>query len=125
MVVLSNPNAYGWMRVDENDNVIGVSCKRAISDRPEKDNAVVATFWFRRGRIFVKAAEKMIAENDRINNEFYVDEVIQHAIALGYRVKVLPVQRYICWGTPEDYEVYRKTFTYWKNFYTSKCYLGE
>lgn len=123
--VLSNPNAYGWVRVDENDNVTSVSCKRTISDRPEKDNAIVATFWFKKGKIFVKAAEKMILENDRINNEFYVDEAIQHAIALGYRVKALPVQKYICWGTPEDYEAYNKTFAYWKNFYESKCYLGK
>lgn len=121
-ITRSNPNAYGWIRVDDNDNVLDVSCKRAISDTPEKDNAVVATFWFRKGKIFVKAAEKMIAENDRINNEFYVDQVVRHTVEMGYKVKIFPVDKYICWGTPEDYEGYNNTIQYWNNFYTSEIY---
>lgn len=44
--VLSNPNAYGWMIVDDDDNITDVSIKKAISDNPMNDHAVVATFWF-------------------------------------------------------------------------------
>lgn len=47
--VLSNPNAYGWMIVDENDNITDISIKKAISDNPLNDHAVVATFWFKGG----------------------------------------------------------------------------
>ena len=119
---VSNPNAYGWMRVDSEDVITGVSCKRAISDTPEKDNAVVAMFWFKKGSIFVEAAERMIRKNDRVNNEFYVDEVIQHVIELGYRAKVFQVDRYIGWGTPEDYEAYHNTLSYWDKFAHSGAY---
>lgn len=59
--VLKNPNAYGWMIIDENNQIIGTSIKKAISDNPMKDHAVVATFWFKKGSIFVEATEKMIA----------------------------------------------------------------
>lgn len=123
--VLANPNAYGWVKVDEEENILNVSVKRAISDTPEKDNAIVATFWFRRGDIFVKAAEKMIKENDRINNEFYVDQVINHVIALGYRAKVLVVDKYIGWGTPEDYESYCNSLKYWSEFIKSPGYIDR
>ena len=114
--VLANPNAYGWMGVDENNNITEVSVKKAISDTPLNDHAVVATFWFRQGSIFVEAAQKMIAENDRINHEFYVDEVIKHVIQLGYRARVLEIERYIGWGTPKDYEDYMQTVRYWEAF---------
>lgn len=114
--VLKNPNAYGWMLADSEDNITGMSIKKAISETPMEDHAVVATFWFRHGSIFVNAAKKMIAEDDRINHEFYVDEVIRHVIDLGYRAKVFEVDRYIGWGTPADYEAYQKTFSYWKEF---------
>lgn len=114
--VLKNPNAYGWMRVEDGDRIVGTSIKKAISDHPEKDHAVVATFWFRHGAQFVEAAEKMIAENDRINGEFYVDQVVKHVLDLGYRAKVFEIERYIAWGTPEDYEAYQATFAYWKAF---------
>ena len=114
--VLANPNAYGWMIIDDNDNVIGTSIKKAISDYPMNDHAVVATFWFRKGSIFVEATEKMIAENDRINNEFYVDQVAKHVLDLGYTAKVFEIDRYIGWGTPRDYENYTQTIRYWEKF---------
>jgi dTDP-glucose pyrophosphorylase len=114
--VMKNPNAYGWMIVDENDNVTGTSIKKAISDDPKNDHAVVATFWFRKGSIFVEATERMIAQNDRINNEFYVDQVVKHVLDLGYRAKVFEIDRYIGWGTPKDYEEYTQTIRYWEKF---------
>ncbi|EEY35515.1 hypothetical protein [Pseudoleptotrichia goodfellowii] len=123
--VLENPNAYGWVKVDENDNITGLSIKKAISDNPMNDHAIVATFWFKEGQIFVKAAEKMIKENERVNNEFYVDSVISHVIDLGYTAKVFEIERYIGWGTPKDYEEYQNTVKYWKEFVQSKGYLGE
>lgn len=115
--VLINPNAYGWMKVDEGDNIIETSIKKAISDNPMEDHAVVATFWFKHGSIFVEAAKKMIREDDRINNEFYVDQVAEHVLELGYKAKVFEIDRYIGWGTPKDYEEYQLTFEYWNGFF--------
>jgi len=114
--VVENPDAYGWMKTDEKGNITGLSIKKALSDTPKNDHAVVATFWFRHGWQFVKAAEKMIAENDRIRNEFYVDETVKHALDLGYHAKVFEIERYIGWGTPKDYEEYQATFEYWRGF---------
>lgn len=115
--VMQNPDAYGWMIVDDKDNIIGTSIKKAISNTPMEDHAVVATFWFRRGAIFTQAARKMIRENDRIKNEFYVDQVIKHVLDLGYKAKVFEIDRYIGWGIPADYELYQRTFEYWHGFY--------
>ena len=109
-------NSYGWVIIDEEDNITGVSVKRPISSAPMEDYAIVASFWFRKGRIFVEAAEKMIAEDDRVNGEFYVDQAVNHVLALGYRAKVYEIQRYIGWGTPKDYESFQKTFEYWDGF---------
>lgn len=123
--VLANPNAYGWMKVDRDNNITGLSIKKAISDNPMNDHAVVATFWFRRGDIFVETAEKMIEKNDRINNEFYVDEVVKHVLDSGYKAKVFEIQRYIGWGTPKDYEEYMKTIHYWKMFVNDERYQAN
>lgn len=114
--VLDNPNAYGWMIIDEDGYVKNVSIKKAISENPMNDHAVVATFWFKNGHIFVETAKKMIEYNDRINGEFYVDQVIKYVLQLGYKVKVFEIERYIGWGTPKDYENYQKTFEYWREF---------
>lgn len=114
--VLHDPSAYGWMITDIGGNIKDVSVKRPISENPMNDHAVVSSFWFRTADIFIQAAERMIFENDRINNEFYVDESVKHAIRLGYSAKVFEISRYIGWGTPKDYELYQLTYDYWRGF---------
>lgn len=114
--VLANPNAYGWMITDKEGNITGTSIKKAISKTPMEDPAVVATFWFRKARIFLEATAKMIQEDDRINGEFYVDQTVKHVLDLQYRVKIFDIDRYVGWGTPADYEGYQKTYTYFKDF---------
>lgn len=123
--VLEKPSAYGWMKVDINNNITGTSIKKAISDNPLEDHAVVATFWFKHGSDFVRAAEKMIYENDRINGEFYVDEVANHILDLGLKARVFEIDRYIGWGTPKDYEDYQATIKYWANFVGDNRFLGK
>ena len=118
--VAAKPDAYGWMIVDQDLNVTGTSIKKAVSDNPMEDHAVVATFWFKTGRIFIEATNRMISENDRINGEYYVDQVAKHALDIGYKVKVFEIERYIGWGTPNDYEHYQNTFEYWKGFYDTE-----
>lgn len=123
--VLANPNAYGWMIADAAGNITGTSIKKAISDSPMEDPAVVATFWFRRAAVFIEATKKMIAENDRINGEFYVDQTVKYVLDLGYRAKIFDIDRYVGWGTPADYEGYQKTWNYFKAFLGDKNIFGE
>ena len=124
--VLANPNAHGWCVLkDGGPEIASMSVKKAISDTPMEDHAVVATFWFKTGSLFVQAAENMIKANDRINNEFYVDQIVKYVLELGARAMVFEIDRYISWGTPEDYEKYQKTFEYWKGFYEKERKLIE
>ena len=114
--VLENPNAYGWMIADEQGNITGTSIKKAISDTPMEDPAVVATFWFKKAKVFLEATAKMIRENDRINGEFYVDQTAKYVLDLGYQAKIFDIDRYVGWGTPADYEGYQNTYAYFKAF---------
>lgn len=114
--VLQNPNAYGWMIADGEGRITGTSIKKAISDTPMEDPAVVATFWFKKAKVFLEATEKMIRENDRINGEFYVDQTAKHVLDLGYTAKIFDIDRYVGWGTPADYEGYQNTYAYFRDF---------
>jgi hypothetical protein len=116
-VVTQNPNAYGWAEIDEFNQVKSVSVKKPISENPIEDHAIVSTFWFKTGMSFVKNAQEMIDQNDRINNEFYVDQVIKYCLINKLKVKAFSVDKYLCFGTPKDYEEYEKTINYWHNFY--------
>lgn len=123
--VLQNPHAYGWIIADENNVIKKVSVKKPVSDFPMNDHAITATFWFKSADIFLKSAKKMIEANDRINNEFYVDSVLKYTIDLNYVTKVFRIDKYLGWGTPDEYELYQDTIKYWRNFIQSEYYLGE
>ena len=111
--VLAKPQAYGWVKTDIEGNIQIMSVKKPISETPINDHSVVGAFWFKTGKLFVDAAERMIVQNRRINNEFYVDECINDVLQMGFKAKVFEVDHYICWGTPNDY----KTFQYWEAYY--------
>lgn len=111
------PDSYGWVKVAaDGETVTGMSVKKAISETPMRDHAVVAAFWFKRGRDFVKATDDMMAANDKINGEFYSDQAMAWAVKMGLTVKVCEVDKYICWGMPADYEGYESTINYWMNY---------
>lgn len=114
--VLENPNAYGWVKVLEDNRITDVSVKKALSENPMEDHAIVASFWFKKGSDFVSCTEEMIAADDRINNEFYVDKVIKYCLLRGLKVYAYEIERYLGWGTPRDYEMYEKTVSYWREF---------
>lgn len=118
--VLENPKAYGWVNADSAGKVSSVSVKIPVSENPIQDHAIVSAFWFKRGSDFVTNAEEMIGQNDRINNEFYADQVIKYCVKNGLCVKVFEVDKYLCWGTPLEYENYEKTINYWRGFYEAE-----
>ena len=107
-----NPQMYGWVNTDE-EKAIEISVKKQISETPENDHAIVGTFFFKNVDLFKKGYQQLISKNVRINNEFYVDSLMNELILLGYNVKIFEVKDYICWGTPNDY----KTFKYWQSYF--------
>ena len=111
--VLQDPRMYGWVRTGPDGGVTGVSVKVPISEIPMNDHAVIGAFTFRRAGLFLDACDDMIRANSRIKNEFYVDNSINFALARGARGRPFEVNRYICWGTPRDLEIYN----YWRGYF--------
>lgn len=108
-----NPEMYGWVPRN-GENATGVSVKKAISDQPGNDDAIVGAFYFRSGQLYKDTLKKLVDSNIRVNQEFYIDSMVGVLTDSGSTVKILPVEQYICWGTPDDYETYR----YWQRCFS-------
>ena len=70
--------------------------------KPISNIATVGVYYWKKGSDYVRCAEKMIEKNDRINNEFYVCPVFNHAIESGLKVKTYHIEKMWGIGTPED-----------------------
>ena len=104
-----HPKMFGWIDADEG-LIRSISVKTPLNT-PASDPIVLGTFTFRRAEDFRRALERLIARDGRINGEFYIDSLINDAIALGLRCHLFEVDSYLCWGTPNDL----RTFEYWQS----------
>lgn len=111
--VKRNPQMYGWVKTDNNHNVLGVSCKVPLSENPLQDHAIIGTFYFKKAAFFFQSIKQMIMKCNAINNEYYIDEAMNEAIKMGLNVKIFEVDKYIGWGTPNDL----KTYQYWEKYF--------
>jgi NDP-sugar pyrophosphorylase family protein len=108
---IRSPKMYGWIEADaETGNISSVSVKVPLAE-PKTDPIIVGAFTFKRLGDFLDAVKRMKERGARVNGEYYVDMAINDAISLGLKCKLFEVDKYICWGTPNDL----KTFEYWQS----------
>jgi hypothetical protein len=106
---IRHPEMYGW--IDHAENYIkSISVKKPLLD-PRLDPIVLGTFTFKRFADLRCSINSLIARNERVNGEFYLDSCINDAIKLGLRCYFFEVDAYIGWGTPNDLQ----TFEYWQS----------
>jgi NDP-sugar pyrophosphorylase family protein len=107
------PEAYSWVKCDDDGNARQVDVKKFTGINPLKEYAITGTMFFRSREIFFRSLKSLYDNDNRTNGEFYVDSMINEAISLGYKVKNFEIDNYICWGTPNDL----KTYQYWQRFF--------
>lgn len=102
-----NPTAWGWNELKKDGRTIQqVSIKNPVSNDPFHDHAVVATFWFRRAEDFFMAADRLVLDNSRVKNEFYVDAIPNYLRMMRKRSVIFDVDLYVGWGKPDDLHEY-------------------
>jgi dTDP-glucose pyrophosphorylase len=108
MTFWSDHPKWSYCRMKTDGSVQEVVEKKVVSNE-----ATVGIYNFRHGRDFVRAAEKMIAQDIRVNNEFYVAPVYNQLIAEGAKVVVAATGREYAGmyglGVPEDLNFFKTT----------------
>ena len=92
---------WSFAKLDENGFVSEVAEKKPISDK-----ATVGVYYWAKGSDYVKYAEQMIANDTRVNGEFYVCHVFNEAVSDKKKIKTFHVDKMWGLGTPEDLEVF-------------------
>jgi CTP:molybdopterin cytidylyltransferase MocA len=111
---LWRPHMYGWMHVDAASDVRAVAVKKQVEGiAPAEQQVVTGTFWFKDGETFLREVDALIAADDRVNGEFYIDTIARRMVERGARVKAFTVEKYVPWGTPEELD----TFVYWNDVF--------
>jgi len=105
MTMKAYDNKWSFVKINEKKEVTLVVEKEVISEE-----ATVGIYNFKHGADFVRAAEQMIVNNLRVNNEFYVAPAYNQMIDCGKKIwhfnigKVGKEMHGL--GTPEDLELF-------------------
>ena len=86
MTMKSQDPKWSYLRTDENGMVIETAEKKVISQ-----DATVGIFNFKKGSDLVRSAEQMIADNIRVNNEFYTCPCYNYLIKEGRKIGIYHV----------------------------------
>ncbi|MEM6667159.1 MAG: NTP transferase domain-containing protein [Pseudomonadota bacterium] len=107
---IRRPEQFGWVDLDDDGAVCGARV-RAPPEDPVTAPMVTGAFTFKRTIDFVRCSQRLVARNGRVNGEFYVDSLIEDALALGLSIEVFDIDFYIGWGTPVDLQIWE----YWQS----------
>ena len=101
LTFFKDTTAYSYVEVDDRGLAIRTAEKQVISP-----HATTGIYVWTRGEDFVWAAEQMIADDVRVNGEFFVCPVYNWNIARGDRIGIYPPQEHWPIGMPEDLDIY-------------------
>ena len=92
---------WSFVKLNNEGLVTEVAEKKPISNI-----ATAGIYYWSRGSDFVKYAEKMIDNNNRVNNEFYVCPVYNEAIKDNKKIRIYNINQMWGLGTPEDLNLF-------------------
>ena len=110
ILALKNQNIDGVLGCftsdDENLSFIEINEKELVKKIKEKEKisnlASTGLYVFSNGKQFIDAAEKMIKNDIKIKNEFFVSEIYNILLKSGKKFKIDIAEEFIPFGTPSD-----------------------
>jgi dTDP-glucose pyrophosphorylase len=105
---------YAYLRC-EDDLMLELREKRSFTPNRQEEHASAGIYYFESWRTFRKYGLEVLNAKDRPLSEAYTSLLFNPMVRDGLPVLVHEVERFICWGTPEDLERY----LFWSNVFLS------
>lgn len=78
---------YSYVKINAQGEVTQCAEKNPISQ-----HATVGFYWFKRGDLFVEAAEQMILKNAHVNGQYYICPALNELILRQVRIGMYPIE---------------------------------
>ena len=97
----ANEPRYSYAEIDENNVVLRTAEKEVISN-----HALCGAYFFSKADSFLYAANKLLNEVNFNKPEFYVSLLYNYLIQRGETIKLVKLDEYFSYGTPEELKQY-------------------
>jgi NDP-sugar pyrophosphorylase family protein len=103
---------FAYMSTDFENNLLELREKNSFTKERCKEPASAGIYYFREKRVFDYYADELLSNMPEEFNEAYVSLLYNFMIRDNLKVLVTDVSKFICLGTPSDYEQYKFWFEY-------------
>jgi NDP-sugar pyrophosphorylase family protein len=104
---------YGYVRTNDALEMIELREKQSFTPNRVEEFASTGVYYVDRWQTFRHYAHEIIAQEQKVGSEYYASLVYPPMVRDGKSVCVYEVEKFICWGTPEDVVEY----TFWSEYF--------
>ena len=97
----ANSPAHSYVQVDDEGHATRTAEKEVISQ-----NAAVGVYYYKSGKMFVEYAKRLIEEDIRVKDEFYICPMFNFLIEEGLKVGINQTEKMHVLGTPAELEFF-------------------
>ncbi|MBF0107542.1 MAG: NTP transferase domain-containing protein [Deltaproteobacteria bacterium] len=105
---------FGHLRCNTKGEMLEIKEKGSFTDRRHEEPASSGVYYIKSWSLYKRLVSEMIASRNTIGGEYYISQIFNTMVSDGLRVVSFEVDRFICWGTPEDVAMYRFWSEYFK-----------
>ena len=102
---------YAYMKVEE-DNMLELREKKSFTNDRSNENASAGIYYFKNFSLLMKYGKKWLSKKQQILPEVYVSLLFNDMLDDQHLVVIHEVDKFICLGTPDDYEQYLFWYSY-------------
>lgn len=104
---------YAYVRSREEMEMAGLREKSSFTDNRADEFASTGVYYMDSWKTFAHYAAELLEKRSSISMELYCSLLYNPMVRDGKRVSLFEVEKFICWGTPEDLEEYR----FWSEYF--------
>jgi NDP-sugar pyrophosphorylase family protein len=117
---------YAYIRQNAQAEMLELREKESFTDNRIEEYASAGIYYFESYQLFQDCAAQLMQDGFGNLTESYVSLLTNIVIERGGNVKITKVEKFICWGTPEDLSMYQFWSEYFlKNSKKPVHHIGE
>ncbi len=105
---------YAYLKSNENMEMLELREKRSFTDNRVEEYASTGVYYLESWKTFSKYAHELLNSDKKELPEYYCSLLYNLMVRDGKRVCLFEVEKFICWGTPEDLEEY----LFWSDYFS-------
>jgi NDP-sugar pyrophosphorylase family protein len=104
---------YAYLKTNDKNEMLELREKQSFTDNRHEEFASTGVYYIESWKLYRKYANLILNNDIKVGNEYYASLIYNPMVADGITVGLFEVEKFICWGTPEDLE----QFLFWSSFF--------